>query len=60
MILRPAWKLLIFHVPVFTEIIGYKGSLVDFKEEGAQDDTYQRGFESDDEEEGCQGVEGMT
>lgn len=29
MILKPAWKLLNFHVPVFTEVIGYQARMED-------------------------------
>jgi hypothetical protein len=64
LILKPAWKLLTFHVPVFTETIGYRANLEDFKdgEDQNEESQYQRGFESDDEEEmtDSQGVDGMT
>lgn len=59
MILQPAWQLLIKHVPVYTEIIGYQAQLTDM-EAGEQDET-QRGYESDDGSEvESHGVEGMT
>jgi hypothetical protein len=32
MILKPAWKLLNFHVPVFTEVIGYQAKMSDLVE----------------------------
>jgi hypothetical protein len=38
MILKPAWKLLNFHVPVFTEVIGYQASIADLIESAAPDD----------------------
>jgi hypothetical protein len=31
MILQPAWKLLIMHVPVYTEICGYQAQLKDME-----------------------------
>ena len=59
-ILEPAWKLLNFHLPVFTEVLGYGQSLREFKgPEDAEADEPEPGFESDDEEE-VYGVEGMT
>ncbi len=57
MILKPAWKLLNFHVPVFIEVIGYQVKMSDLTDE--QDEQYLRGFESDDDID-TQGVEGMT
>lgn len=61
MILKPAWKLLNFHVPVFTEVIGYQAKMSDLVELAGDEmsEQYQRGFESDDGEE-LLGVEGMT
>lgn len=61
MILKPAWKLLTFHVQVFTEIIGYQQSIGDIAT-GDQDAVTQekRGFESEDEGDDALGVEGMT
>ena len=51
-ILEPAWKLLNFHLPVFTEVLGYGQSLREFRgPEDDQDDEHEAGFESDDEEE---------
>ena len=59
MILQPSWKLLIMHVPVYTEIAGYQAQLKDM-EAGEQDDT-KRGYESDDGSDlDTHGVEGMT
>ena len=60
MILHPAWKLLNFHLPIFTEVLGYNQSLRELQgEEQENDDEYKRGNESDDDEE-TYGVEGMT
>ncbi len=60
MILKPAWKLLNFHLPVFTEVLGYNASLEDILNKGEElEDEEERGFESDDDEE-TYGVEGMT
>lgn len=51
-------------MPVFTETIGYRAKLENFKdgEDQNEESQYQRGFESDDEEErtDSQGVDGMT
>lgn len=59
-ILEPAWKLLNFHLPVFTEVLGYGQSLKAFREgEDDQEEEHLPGYESDDEEE-VYGVEGMT
>jgi len=63
MILKPAWKLLTFHVQVYTEIIGYQQSITDLTENGEEQDLadqYKRGFESEDEGDDAMGVEGMT
>jgi len=60
MILKPAWKLMNFHLPVFTEVLGYGAtlsSLVQEEEETVKD--VERGYESEDEEE-IYGVTGMT
>ena len=60
MILKPAWKLLNFHLPVFTEVLGYNQKIeATPEEEEIPEDNYNRGFESDDEDE-FYGVEGMT
>lgn len=60
MILKPAWKLLNFHLPIFTEILGYNSPLSHGDgEEPVQDEKYERGIESDDEDEQY-GVEGMA
>lgn len=59
MILKPSWKLLNFHLPVFTEVLGYNVSLAALKENETDVEEYQMGYESEDEEE-TYGVEGMT
>jgi len=59
MILKPSWKLLNFHLPVFTEVLGYGVSLAILKDGDNEEVEYERGYESDDEEE-TYGVEGMT
>lgn len=59
MILKPAWKLLNFHLPVFTEVLGYGVGLSTLREGENEEEEYERGYESDDEEE-TYGVEGMT
>ena len=59
MILKPAWKLLNFHLPVFTEVLGYNAIISDLNGESVDGDDYQRGYESEDEQESY-GVEGMT
>ena len=59
MILHPAWKLLNFHLPIFTEVLGYNQSLKELQGEDVEEQEYQRGNESDDDEESY-GVEGMT
>lgn len=58
MILKPAWKLLNFHLPVFTEGLGYGKTLNELNEDGDEEDR-ERGYESEDEEE-VFGIEGMT
>jgi hypothetical protein len=59
MILKPAWKLLNFHLPVFTEVLGYRNNNFLIIDGEQQDKPTERGFESEDEEE-TYGVEGMT
>ena len=61
MILKPAWKLLNFHLPIFTEeVLGYNQKVeAGPDEEPIPEDTYVRGYESEDEDESY-GVEGMT
>ena len=59
LILHPSWKLLNFHLPIFTEVLGYNKSLKDLQEDDQQEQEYQRGNESDEDEE-AYGVEGMT
>ena len=63
MILKPAWQLLNFHLPVFTEVLGY-GSKIDILREKNEEDNGDEGeeevgYESEDDEEQY-GVEGMT
>lgn len=58
-ILEPSWQLLNFHLPVFTEVLGYNQSLQELQGDDQEVEEYQRGYESDDEEESY-GVEGMT
>jgi len=58
-ILEPSWKLLNFHLPVFTEVLGYNQSLKELQGEEQENEEHELGYESEDEEE-AQGVEGMT
>ena len=58
MILKPAWKLLNIHLPVFTEALGYGTDISELRDDD-DDEEVERGFESEDEEE-TYGVEGMT
>jgi len=66
MILRPAWKLMNMHLPIFTEVLGYNKSMEHFQEEDQDSDEMaqdlaNRGFESDEEElEEPHGIKGMT
>jgi hypothetical protein len=68
MILRPAWKLMNMHLPIFTEVLGYNKNIAEVlqAEEKESDEEAQgedhRGFESeeDDEVEEPHGVKGMT
>jgi len=57
MILKPAWKLLIFHVQVYTEVIGYQQTL-----ESKEESESITGFDSDEEDQNSDimGVEAMT
>lgn len=60
MILRPSWKLLNFHLPIFTEILGYKKTIQELRsDQDQQEDPYVRGYESDNEDDSYD-VEGMT
>ena len=64
MILKPAWKLLNFHLPIFTEVLGYGVTLQslidqDGESEDQGGDTVAKGYESEDEDESY-GIEGMT
>lgn len=58
MILKPSWKLLNFHLPVFTEGLGYGQDMTEPKDED-EDEERERGNESEEEEE-VYGIEGMT
>lgn len=58
MILKPAWKLLNSHLPVFTEVLCYNSPLPQ-QEDGSDEEIADIGNESFDEEE-MYGVEGMT
>jgi hypothetical protein len=55
-ILQPAWKLLNFHLPIFTEALGYRVKVQDANDEGADQDL---GFESEEDSD-VYGIEGMT
>lgn len=39
-IMRPAWKLLNFHLPVFTEVLGYRKSLKEFQGDNQEVDEH--------------------
>jgi hypothetical protein len=39
-ILEPSWKLLNFHLPVFTEVLGYNQSLKEFQGDDAEVEEY--------------------
>eukprot|EP00347_Sterkiella_histriomuscorum_P024270 403331713 len=58
-ILEPSWQLLNFHLPVFTEVLGYNQSLKDFQGDDQETEEYNKGYESEEEGE-PEGVEGMT
>ena len=55
-ILQPAWKLLNFHLPIFTELLGYNSKIEDLAKEEEETDM---GYESDDDTD-VYGIEGMT
>jgi hypothetical protein len=64
LILKPAWKLLNAHLPVFTEVVAYNRPIPEFvgeQEEDNEDEIQEpvTGYESEDEEE-IYGIEGMT
>lgn len=42
MILKPAWKLLNFHLPIFTEVLGYNVSLKALREGEEEQEDYAR------------------
>ena len=59
MILRPAWKLMNMHLPIFTEVLGYNQPISEVQEE--EETNEARGFESDEDElEEPHGIKGMT
>jgi hypothetical protein len=58
-ILKPAWKLLNFHLPIFTEVIGYRTDIKTLFSDADDAENYERGYESEEEDE-VYGVEGMT
>jgi importin-9 len=58
MILKPSWKLLNSHLPVFTEVVAYNNPMP-LSDDGSDEETADVGNESFDEEEHY-GVEGMT
>lgn len=73
MILRPAWKLLNSHLPVFTEVQGYNQDLKqlaeklkqeasDRDESEGEEQIYTPGYESEEDEniEEPHGIKGMT
>ena len=57
MILKPSWKLLNSHLPVFTEVVAYNNPLPD--NDGSDEEAADIGNESFDDQEKY-GVEGMT
>lgn len=71
MILRPAWKLMNSHLPVFTEVQGYNQNLAQLRKMLQKDDSDReesdeeddkRGYESDEDDliEEPHGIKGMT
>jgi hypothetical protein len=40
MILHPAWKLLNFHLPIFTEVLGYNQSLRELQGDDQEEQEY--------------------
>lgn len=58
MILKPAWKLLNSHLPVFTEVLAYNNPLPQ-QDDASDEEAAEVGNESFDESE-MYGVEGMT
>lgn len=59
MILKPAWKLLNQHLPVFTEVVAYQKPIPLPEEPDSDQQELDVGNESFEEEEKY-GVEGMT
>lgn len=74
MILRPAWKLMNSHLPIFTEVLCYNQDLKELRakmkaeaddddlSDGAEEEIYERGYESEDDDtlEEPHGIKGMT
>lgn len=74
MILRPAWKLMNSHLPVFTEVQGYRQDLKVLREQmknevsdnddesNEEEEKNLRGYESEEDEniEEPHGIKGMT
>ncbi len=60
LILKPAWKLLNNHLPVYTEVVAYGQPIEGMRlEDDDEVVEIERGYESDDAEDSY-GVEGMT
>jgi hypothetical protein len=61
LILRPAWKLLNAHLPLFTELVAYNKPIPQTagEEDGSDDEVVESGYESDEDDE-LYGAEGMT
>ena len=66
MILRPAWKLMNMHLPIFTEVLGYNREISELhdiikaqrekegleeQEDDGEEELHQRGYESDEDDE---------
>ena len=70
MILQPSWKLLNKHLPIFTEVLGYKKKIKDLEfleqntntQSSNEEKDDMRGFESDEDDEIDEpsGIKGMT
>ena len=74
LILKPAWKLLNSHLPIFTEVVAYNESISSLKDALGQDDDEEEEDEDEDDnknkereagnesfsDEEVYGVEGMT
>ena len=46
-ILKPAWKLLNAHLPVFTEVVGYNKPISKGEEDNSDEELAELGYESD-------------